>query len=160
MSGETFSRNRPARAILRDITGDSTDGISVTDDYIDVWDECRCHHNPPADYPADLSANGLMPRQFSMEEPVMCTIMREDWGIPKIRAYSSQEHLFQECPTPWPLAWLKAPQQNFFHFSFFFPKTFGGCKTTKTENCTFQNAKCPLVHAFSLPSPSMEEESN
>lgn len=54
-----------------------------------------------------------------MEELVMCTIMHEDWGIPKIKGLSSHEHLFQECPTPWPLAWHKAPQQKIFTFSFF-----------------------------------------
>jgi hypothetical protein len=49
--------------------------LSVTNDYLDVWDEyhCRCSHNPlhPSDQPStqqirvvtwDLSANGVMSR--------------------------------------------------------------------------------------------------
>jgi len=112
----------------------------------------------------DLSANGVMPRhQFlNREELVMCT--NNAWGLGhfKNKGLSSQEHLFQECPTPWPLAWHKAPQQKIFTLHFFFPKIirFGVCKTTKKGNWMFQNAKRQLVQAFNCLAPSMEEESN
>jgi hypothetical protein len=80
----------------------------------------------------------------------------------KNKGLSSQEHLFQEWPTPWPLAWHKAPQQKIFTLHFFFPKIirFGVCKTTKKGNWMFQNAKRQLVQAFNCLAPSMEEESN
>jgi len=83
--------NRPARAVLQDITDDeSTMGFHplVTDDYIDnVWDECHCccRHNPPApiwltQYTAiwvatcDLSANGVMPHHQILWRDRLCPV--------------------------------------------------------------------------------------